>query len=301
MLQNSHFTPNLQLKIRNWTVTGELRIDPHKSPGDEDYAFIYYSNLGHIILKEIFNIHAHQPLIVLTQYKVMPDHIHLLIRVMDRIPHHIGFYMGEFMSAVTHRWRIFNGANPSDAKVFEENYTDRPIYVNARYKVAKKYIKDNPYRLAMRRIFPDFFRRVRNLTIDGKPFQAYGNLFHFRNPFMSQVIVHRCNTAIQNEELFAHWREEIRKDGVLVSPFIAPLEKMMRKEAAENGGRIIHIQKDPFGERFKPAGADFELCCKGRLLIVAPMVSMWKEISQTICREMNQVAAQIVNGNFSVG
>lgn len=279
---------------------GELRIDPSKTPKDDGYAFIFYSPLGHIILKEIYDIHVHQPLIVVTQYKVMPDHVHILIRVMARIPYHIGFYLGQFMSAVTRRWRFYNGDNPAIPNVFKENYTDRPIYNNDRYKIAKKYIKDNPYRLAMRKVHPEFFRRVRSLSIDGVPHQAYGNLFHLRNPFMTQVIVHRANTERQNEEQFALWREEIHKGGVLVSPFIASLEKKIRKEMVENGGRIIQIQKDPFGEKFKPAGADFELCCNGQLLIIAPMESMGKEISRQICKDMNKIAEEIAKGNFSI-
>lgn len=279
---------------------GELRTDPHKTPKDDGYASIHYSPLGHIILKEIYGIHIHQPLIVVTQYKVMPDHVHLLIRIMDRIPHHIGFYLGIFMSGVTSKWRLYNGGNQDIPSVFENNYTDRPIYVNSRYEIAKKYIKENPYRLAMRKVHPEFFRRVRNLSINGIQFQAYGNLFHFRNPFMTQVIVHRSNTQWENDELIAFLRDEIRKGGVLVSPFISPLEKQIRKEAVENGGRIIQIQKDPFGERFKPAGADFELCCQGQLLIIAPMDSMGKVISRQICKDMNKIAEDIVKGNFRI-
>lgn len=279
---------------------GELRIDPYKTPGDDGYAYIHYSPLGHIILKEIYDIHVHQPQIVVTQYKVMPDHVHLLIRVMERIPHHIGLYMGLFMRTVTLRWRIYNGGDSNIPSVFERNYTDRPIYNNDRYVIAKKYIKDNPYRLAMRRIHPEFFRRVRDLYIDGVPFQAYGNLFHLRNPFISQVIVHSANTQRENDALFALWRDEIEKGGILVSPFIAPPEKQIRKEAVENGGRIIHIQKDPFGERFKPAGADFELCCQGQLLIIAPVDSMGKAISRQICKDMNKIAENIAKGNFRV-
>lgn len=279
---------------------GELRIDPSKTPKDDGYASIHYSPLGRLILKEIYGIHIHQSLIVVTQYKVMPDHVHILIRVMERIPKHIGFYLGQFMSAVTRSWRLYNDSDSSLPSVFKENYTDRPIYINERYVIAKKYIKDNPYRLAMRRVHPEFFRRVRNLSINGVPFQAYGNLFHLRNPFMTQVIVHRANTERDNEGLVAFMREEIRKGGVLVSPFISPLEKQIRREAVENGGRIIQIQKDPFGERFKPAGADFELCCNGQLLIIAPMESMGKIISRQICKDMNKIAEDIAKGNFRI-
>lgn len=91
----------------------------------------------------------------------MPDHVHLLIRVMNRIPRHIGFYMGQFMGGVSRKWSLLNDGNENLPKVFKDNYTDRPIYNNRRYNVAKKYIKDNPYRLAMRHHHQEFFRRVR--------------------------------------------------------------------------------------------------------------------------------------------
>jgi len=84
----------------------------------------------------------------------------------------------------------------------------------------EKYIKDNPYRLAVRKACPGFFRKVRDFEIEGERYNAYGNLFHLRNPFKSAVIVNRKDTDEEFARKQEDWLGSVIEGGVLVSPFI---------------------------------------------------------------------------------
>ena len=45
-----------------------------------------------------------------------------------------------------------------------------------------------------RSLNPDFFRKVNNIRVDGKLWQAYGNLQLLENPFKAPVVIHRADS-----------------------------------------------------------------------------------------------------------
>lgn len=50
----------------------------------------------------------------------------------------------------------------------------------------------------------------------------------------------------------------------------AECEKRIKKQALEEGLRLIHVQADPIGRYWKPERSRFEACAHGSLLILAP-------------------------------
>ncbi len=82
----------------------------------------------------------------------------------------------------------------------------------------------------------------------------------------------------------------------MVSPFISPAEKSIRKEAEAADGRVILITHTALGERFKPAAHDFNLCTQGRLLIISLGLSATTPLSRELCVLMNGVAQEVVRG-----
>lgn len=283
---------------------GVLTGDPRIAPGNPGCADIANSSLGDIIEEAILNLPCFNRSIQIYQYKIMPDHVHLLLRVNETMHRPIGSYIGGMKTGIKKKWnrhRRAYGSFADEEEVFEENFTDKIIYPGRSLDAIFRYIRENPHRLAIRRQHPGFFQRIKNIHIGGEQFMAYGNLFHLRNPFKSQVVVHRRNTPRQNEELHEGWMREAATGGVLVSPFIAPLEKKAYREAIELGGRIIYIQHESFSERYKPSEREFNLCCEGRILLMAPVNSYGKDITQQICHKMNKIAEEIVKGNFTIG
>ena len=80
---------------------------------------------------------------------------------------------------------------------------------------------------------------------------------------------------------------------ILVSPFIHPDEKGIRSAAEELKGKIILIQHEEFGEKFKPARHDFNQCSQGSLLIISLDYPKDSALTKEICKEMNELDSKI--------
>lgn len=145
----------------------------------------------------------------------------------------------------------------------------------------------------MRQQYPQFFHRTRKLKIGDKEYEAYGNLFLFRNPDKEAVKISRKFSPEKKDQMKAHWVSVGGKGTVLVSPFIHKFEKTVRAEAEANGAKIIIIVHESFPERFKPHAHDFALCEQGRLLIISLGLPIGTELSREHCVIMNNLAAVI--------
>ncbi|MCM1297217.1 MAG: transposase [Muribaculaceae bacterium] len=254
---------------------------------------VKYSALGNIIWRGIraFQLSYFE----VYRYAIMPDHIHLLIYVKERLPMHLSRFIAKFKTEIANEWRR-RQANP-ELKVFERGFNDRIIMKEQNLNMVYEYIHQNPYRLAVRQCRPHFFQKIRHIFIDNREIQAYGNLFHFRNPFKYVLIVHRND----NDEIFNQKLQECiyfaLNGGVVVSAFISQREKKIRKEIEAVGGRIILVNSRPFEERGKPAKHDFELCIEGRLLVVSPIdyfdYPKSDHPSRSQCLNMNALAERI--------
>ena len=79
---------------------------------------------------------------------------------------------------------------------------------------------------------------------------AFGNSVLLRNPFKSQVVVHRRDDEAARALRRQEWLHVAANGGVLVSPFISPAEKAIRAEAEALGGRFIFLTDIPFTDRY---------------------------------------------------
>lgn len=218
------------------------------------------SPLGHIIERNIRAIPELCGSIRLLLYCIMPDHVHMLLFVTERTERALGSYIGMLKVRIGQEWRSQGGDSP----VFATDFHDRILRKHHSLNIVYQYIRDNP----------DFFRRVNNITLNGRQFSAFGNIQLLDNPFKSAVIVHRADSSATKAEQCEHWLHTASNGGVLVSAFISPAEKEIRNEAEKTGGKIILLTNCAFPERYKPAAHDFSLCELGRLLIIAPEESM---------------------------
>ncbi len=244
---------------------------------------IELTELGLCIKGQIKLIQLLHPALKILQYCIMPDHVHLLLFVQNMLDEPMGRYIARFKVGVNNR--------AGGIKVFEDGFNDQILMKERSLDTLFNYIRENPRRLAVRRAYPDFFRRVNGLEIEGQRFSVYGNLYLLRNPFREQVVVHRADTEQQRKKNRDRWLYAAANGGVLVSPFISPAEKAVRQEAEKLGSKIILIINEAMGERYKPVGHDFELCESGRLLIVSAQVS--KTLTREACLTMNALAAKI--------
>jgi len=259
---------------------GILQGDYRIQTGQKGAAFISSTNLGKAIKNTLRRFNSTEPNVRVLQYALMPDHLHILLFVEYPTEDTLGKIIARFKIEVNKAAGITG--------VFAKGFNDQILKSSRSLAVLYRYLRENARRLAVRRARPEFFRRVNALEIGGKAFQAYGNFQLLDCPFKEQVIVHRADSSETRQKNREQWLYTAANGGVLVSPFISPAEKEIRKEAEEAGGRFILILSEPMEERYKPAGRDFELCEAGRLLIIS--ANLPEELSRKTCLAMNELA-----------
>lgn len=297
---HDYFAPfiyHIILKKRNGcenfgVVEGEARI----APGNPGAAKIRESVLGKIIAKSLLHLPHELPILKLHQFCVMPDHIHVLLQVIYRSDKHLDFYVENLKNRIASKYSYALGRTITDEDIFEIGYCDKPLYDNRSLDGLYKYIRENPHRLAMRKQYPHFFSRTRKLNIGENEYEAYGNLFLYRNPDKEVVKISRRYSEEEKAEKKAHWLSIAEKGTVLVSPFIHNFEKTVRAEAEAIGAKIILIVHEAFPERFKPSAHDFKLCEQGRLLIISLGLHIGTELNREHCVSMNSLAKKIQSG-----
>lgn len=278
-------------------VFGEI-VGTTKAGGEEPH--LRPSALGQAVLdNEIPKIHRYYPMVDIWQVCLMPDHLHMIVRINRPLPEgkHLGIVIGAFKGGVSRAWwgltapadaaatvatttttvPAASAAGPSSRPpLFEPNYNDHILMRDGQLENWKHYLRDNPRRLMMRREYPDLFQHTLCITIGGVRYSAFGNMLLLRQPEKHQVFFHRKTNGIPTENT-DHWKNESRRlisaaesGDVLVTPGISECEKRIKNLALEQKLRLIHIQADPIGQYWKPERSRFEACAHGTLLILAP-------------------------------
>lgn len=260
-----------------------LAGDWRKPVGASGSSSVVLSSIGTIIRDWILRLPQFDSVLKVLQYVIMPDHVHILLFVQQSTANHLGNTIARLKVAIN------NDSGMSE--IFERGFNDQILNPGRSLNTIYRYIRENPRRLAVRRAHPEYFRRVNNLTIGNRCFQAYGNLQLIDNPFKEQVVVHRIDSPETREQHRSLWLYTVANGGVLVSPFISPAEKAIRTEAEEAGGKIILITHDPMDDRYKPAGHDFDRCEAGKLLIIS--ANQPGPLLRNTCLAMNDLARTI--------
>ena len=243
------------------------------------------SPLGQVVLNtEIPKIHHYYPMVDVWQVCLMPDHLHMIIRINQPLPKgkHLGIIVGAFKGGVSRAWwgqeATVSVASASENRrpLFEPNYNDHILMRDGQLDNWKHYLRDNPLRYMMRREYPDLFQRSLCITIGGTRYSAFGNLLLLRQPEKEQVMFHRYTDGIPTENT-DFWKTESQRlllaaqsGDVLVTPGVSECEKRIKNMALKQGLRLIHLQADPIGRYWKPERSRFEACAYGSLLILAP-------------------------------
>ena len=264
-------------------VFGEI-VGTTKGGGEKPH--LKPSVLGQTVLDcEIPKIHHHYPMVDVWQVCLMPDHIHMIVRISQTLPKgkHLGIIIGAFKGGVSRAWWRL-GATVSSAlaeenphtPLFEPGYNDHILMRNGQLDNWKRYLRDNPYRYMMRREYPGLFQRALCITIGGVRYSAFGNMLLLRQPEKHQVFFHRLTKGVPTENT-DFWKTESHRlisaansGDVLVTPGISECEKRIKNMALEQQLRLIHLQAAPIGRYWKPERSRFEACARGSLLVLAP-------------------------------
>ena len=238
------------------------------------------TKLGQAIAEEINRIPTYNGAesIEIYSYVIMPDHEHILLRVHDRLPKHIGQYIAWFKIKCTDACSALTGGPVSETmRPFASEYHDRILKGKNQLPHLVRYIQDNPRRLALKRANKDLFRIRQNQQINTIQCTVLGNIFLIEHPLRQVLQCSRRLTQEQIDNLKADCLREAADGTIYVTAAISEGEKQIARALREAGfPLIILLEKgfpapdDPHYNYFKPQGVYFEACAAGKLLLIEP-------------------------------
>ena len=268
---------------------------------------IELSPLGAAVAEIWQSISSHHPEVKVVALQMMPDHLHAILFVKERMEKPLGKVLLGVKQACNKAFREVMPVefvtvaqqhaqrSRENGLLFAKGFNDQILLRDGQLERWLTYLKDNPRRLLMKRENPDLFRVQRGLAFAGLSFSVIGNRFLLEKPLKIQV---QCSRSISESDLQVKMNECLRaarQGAVLVSPAISKGEKAIMRAAFEEGLPLIYLQENGFTDLAKPGGKRMDACAKGQLLILAP----WEHHNEKIvikrgqCLELNAMARVI--------
>ena len=270
------------------------------------------------------NIPHFHPQIEVIKLCIMPDHIHGILFVHEKMEKHLGHVVWGFKAGTRKAARELGmlpaikeertaelpqsteqalGEKPFAQRydrhhgiIWEENYHDSILRGKGQYERMRSYLDDNPRRLLIKRLHPEYFTRLDTLTVAGLQMEAMGNRFLLDKPQKFQI---QCSRHMTPEEI-EHYKESIleqarHKGGIVVSPCISPGEQQIATAAMSESIPLIVLLLKGFPPFFKPQPRYQEACIEGRLLMLAPFPYQNEKLEnmRQRCLYLNSIAADI--------
>lgn len=311
--------------------------------GTVDAPRVVLSALGKTIRDvEQKKISQYYPMVEVWKLCVMPDHLHLIVRVKAPLPEgrHLGHMVSGFKSGCSRAWWALQdaadpcgepqgtGASPAASVsapisapasastpvsctsapvpcgspqgplrpvLFEKGYCDKVLLRDGQLDNWKRYLDDNPRRLFIKRLHPEYFTVLHQVQLMDHLCQIIGNQFLLNIPDKAAVIVHRAYSDQEFENYRRQWLAIGEAGGVLISAAVAPREKIVMREAMNRGYRLILVRENGFPPLYKPSGEAFNACSEGRLLQVSPWEyhMQRRTISREQCLLLNRLAEHL--------
>ncbi len=235
---------------------------------------------------------------------VMPDHVHLVIQVLEPLPQSIGAVVRGFKSGCTKVYKeeyYCRGENATElhsdvpvhfARIFADRgsiwqqdaayYHERILHAQGQLSRMIDYVKDNPRRLWLKRHNPDLFRIHRDTVLCGVSFTSLGNHFLLQWPDRQLVEMSRSADRASIEKRLQEVLTAARNGAVTYSAAISDGERLIAKTVREHGFPLVVLLADgfpavgsPHERYYKPGGVYFEACSKGALLLLEPKESAY--------------------------
>ncbi len=259
---------------------------------------IVLSPLGEAVLSSWLKLPDYYGTVSVVAAQVMPDHFHGIIFFKENSDLHLGYVMRGFKTGCNRAYReLVQGTSVthSDALLWNKGYNDRILTHYEMLDKWKRYLAENPLRLALKREHPDLFRVQFGAHVAGHQVNAIGNRFLLDYPDKLAVKCSRSLGELEIKEQVSYYLEKGKQGSVLVSPSISPGEKAVMRAALEAQLPIIHIDSQGFNSYTKPGGQFFEACAAGHLLIVSPWEHSTRKqmLTREQCLIMNGLAAAI--------
>ena len=292
---------------------------------DPMQAYVERSELGKAVIRDLAQISERHPEIKLLQYCLMPNHLHAILHVTAPMSQGIlavvrGFWQGVkklFLDPTTQKVSLISRDTIRDSQVssvcrdsirlqspiFTEKPFLRPMSTHGQLQSMIRYVQMNPARLATKRLKPGFFCVQHNVEINGRTYDAVGNIgvlmeqfrkpVHVRSMWVKDAAEHGYDKPLKDYK--AACLDAASKGTVMVSPFISRDEQEVLHALLHDNRYIIYLSANGFGNYFKPSDLLFDAVASGRLLILSPWTHEpnKRTITRAECVALNQMAEEI--------
>ena len=280
-------------------------------------ARIELTALGKVVADCWEAIPKYYPKIKIIGKRVMPDHFHGLLFVTEPLGCHLGQVIKGFKIGCNRAVRVLNpaivsqGAGRGAAQgagrgggLFAEGFVDVILFRDGQLENQINYLADNPWRLAVKTLFPELFTVADEVSVAlpglgagacGR-FAALGNRFLLKRPLVQVQVSRRFfgyrRVAKPGGGLkiardgkgepvvdfatadFEERRSELlaaaKHGAVLLSPCVSDGERQIAREALKAGWPLVTMSNKGFARLQKPSGRYFDACSAGKLLMLAP-------------------------------
>ena len=281
-------------------LLGTLVGDADAPDGSQSAPRVELSELGQRVADCWMAIEKHYPEVAVLATMVMPDHLHGILFVEQRMEQHLGMVIKGFKTGCNKAFRLSMQQqccrNGDEGFLWTRGYNDHILEGKGELERWFTYLRNNPRRLAMKRAYPDFFRVRFNVTIGSQTYAAIGNRFLLDYPRKKQVQCSRSLTEKEIEGVTATMLQHSRQSGaVLVSPAISDGECAVMRAALDAKLPLIFLTPWGFNVFSKPGHQYYEACAAGRFLILAPWPHQNRKIPLTrqMCLQLNAMAEEI--------
>lgn len=242
-------------------LLGTLHGDPSATEGSR-IPQVTLSAMGEKVKECWMSIPFFHPEVKVLKLCIMPDHIHGILFVQEKMEKPLGKIIEGFKIGTRKAARELGimqspypalseqekkasqfpypalseqekkarhtAAGRAHGKLWEPNYNDRILMHKGQLQRMFAYLDDNPRRLLLKRQHPEYFTRLGTINAAGFQMQAIGNRFLLDNPVKLQI---QCSLRLTPEEI-EHQKatmlyQACDQGAILVSPCISPGEQQI--------------------------------------------------------------------------
>ncbi len=268
---------------------------------EDTWGYDYNYPLTKALAETIKTFLANSPgLESLSPYVIMPDHLHLLVKIAN-VPERqsLPVYV-RILKALLRK--TFCAATGLTTPLFEPEWHDLIVKDPKHLANFRNYIRNNPKMLLLRRQHRDLFHCYRNFQhwrLGEQCYDLVGNPELLKEPAMLAVRISRSVKEGTPEwekmiSFYSRWRPGMTAIGTWWSPG----EKAAYKHILARGGNILLLSPEGFPERWHPAGTEAQQACStGHLLFLSPYAASTNQhpVGETRrrCLELNAFSQAI--------
>ena len=221
---------------RRKPLLGRLEILHSGTMPEEVEARVVPTALGEAILAHWKRIGEFMPEIKPLFCQIMPDHIHAILEVTQPMARPLGNAIGGFKTGCEKLCQQLVAGAPH---LFAAGFQDTILFHEGQLDNMFRYLRDNPRRLAVKRLFPELFRVVDKLKVK---FQGLAPLAQDKG-----LAPLAQNKRLEAVGFFSAIGNRFLLDRPLVQVQVSRKDFAYRREPV-SGGRGLKISRDAAGE-----------------------------------------------------